>query len=792
MGADSFANENREIPSRICLLREHLFALKENICWERAKIVTRSRQRTTGDPVDLQTAEALYDIFNELPIFIQADELIVGQRAALPGARSMYPEFSLDGVNEPDIPSEVLIFWKGRTLKDRVTKEHPPELRKAEAELAAGYCTGTGSGYGHVIVDYEKVLHVGFEGVVAEAECLLRDTPVDDAEGRVFLRAVIRASRGVIRWAERYAELAEKEAREATTRKRCDELNRIASICRKVPARPARTFYEALQSFWFTHLAMHMEQQGWSISAGRFDQYMYRYYQLDIENGLASQEEQWELLLSLWIKFMENIGSQPLRTVFQNLTLAGQNEDGSDAVNDLSFMCLHATALLKLNQPALSVRWHPGISPAFWKEVHLTIATGIGMPALFNDSVIVPALERHGVEKQDARNYGIVGCVEASVPGKEQGVTAGGHINMAKAMELALNDGVSMITGERIGPATGDAAFFKTFTEFRDAYAGQVRYLSDLNMKASILAGREQKGSIRYPLMSSLLSDCLEKRRDLVYGSTRYNLPGIAIFGPSNTYDGFHAIRTLVFEQARITMNELCRALKANFCGFEHIQEILLNMVSKFGNDDDKADAAVNQLNALHADYCKTFTDARNGRFVCGVWPVESHVYAGKWTGATPDGRNAGMPLVDGVGACQGADRHGPSALLKSVAKLDNVEHWPAGNTCNIKFTPAFVRASDGLDSMVALSTSFMRLGGQELQINVVDKQILLEAQSNPELHRDLIVRVAGFSAFFTTLSSDTQNEIISRHEYTRWGPVKTAVIKRAHTKNPDCIRQND
>ncbi|MCJ7550527.1 MAG: glycyl radical protein, partial [Anaerolineae bacterium] len=635
----------------------------------------------------------------------------------------------------------------------------------AEREQAAGFVTGSNSGFGHVIVDYEKVLRYGFRSIADEATVLLDAAPEEDAEGRAFLKAVVIASEGIIRWAERYAVLAETEAAATDDPVRRSELLEIATHCRRVPAEPARTYAEALQSFWFTHIAMHIEQYGWSISAGRFDQYMFPFYQRDLDSGVLAQSEAWELLLNLWIKLMENVGSEVKETVFQNLTLGGQDAAGRDQANALSALCIDATVALKVNQPAISVRWHPSIEPDFWHRVHVAIAQGLGLPAIFNDTVIVPAMEAHGVAPADAVGYGLVGCVEASVPGKQQGVTAGGHINLAKALELALNDGRSTVTGEQIGLPTGDPAGFGSFDELWTAYVTQVQYLAGLNILATHIAGEVQKLYGHCPLMSALLDDCLVRRRDLVFGGTRYNLPGIAIYGPTNAYDGLLAVKRWVFDEGRIEMAELHQALLQNFEGHAALRELLMHRTERFGNGIADVDAFANRVNAVHADYCWNQVDSRNGRYICGVWPVNGHVHAGHSTGATPDGRRAGDPLVDGVGACQGADRHGPTALLQSVARLNNVEHWPAGNTCNIKFAGRSVATDEDAARMRELVTTYMQLGGQQLQINVVDGQTLRAAQQNPEAYQDLIVRVAGYSAYFTQLSQDVQDEIISRTE---------------------------
>ncbi len=755
----------RPVPERIRHLKDELFATETVWCFERARLVTESYKQTVGQHPALRRARALDRVFDELPIFIRPAELIVGQRAGVLGGRAVYPEYNLSGLTQDTTPPEIWDQWSSHTLEHIAKQAHPVRLRRAEREMAAGFVTGMSSGFGHVIVDYKKVLRRGFRGILAEIEDLLAGAPADDVEGRAFLEAAIIAARGIIRWAERYAALAEDEAAREPAPLRRAELLRIAENCHRVPAEPARDFAEAVQSFWFTHLAMHIEQYGWSISAGRFDQYMFSYYDQDLASGALTESSAWELLLNLWIKFMENVGTRVKETVFQNLTLGGQDAQGRDQSNPLSWLCLDATVALRVNQPALSVRWHPNIDPRFWHRVHSALAEGLGLPALFNDTVVIPALEVHGVNSEDAVGYGLVGCVEASIPGKQQGVTAGGHINLAKALELALNDGVSTVTGEQVGLSTGPPERFDGFEDLWEAYVAQVRYLTGLNILATHIAGEIQKQHGHCPLMSSLLDDCLAQRRDLVHGGTRYNLPGVAVYGATNACDGLMAIQRWVCEERRLSWKELQQALLDDFQGHATVRELLDRRTPRFGNGILEVDELANRVNAVHADYCWHHVDSRNGRYVCGVWPVNGHVHAGHWTGATPDGRRAGAPLVDGVGACQGADRNGPTALLHSVARLDNVFHWPAGNTCNVKFARRLFQSDLEIARLRELVTTFMQLGGQELQINIVDGATLRAAQADPSCYQELIVRVAGYSAYFIELSREVQDEIISRTE---------------------------
>ena len=716
-------------------------------------------------PLDERRGEALYEILENIPIFIRKDELLVGQRASILAGRSLYPEFNLSGLDHSRTNGSIREFWAQRSLENLVRNRHPRYLERVEGESAAGFCTGTASGYGHVIANYAKVLRIGIAGIMEEARAL-RDTCIAGGAEYRFLSGAMRALEAVVMWATRYAELAKSLAGREKDPRRASELNEIARICEKVPANPPATFHEALQSFWFTHLTLHMEQNGWSFSAGRFDQYMYPFYLSDLSRG-KERSEVHELLMSLWVKFMENTGNRLKRTVFQNLSVGGRDADGNDMSNELSVLCVDTTRLLGFNEPAITLRWHSNLAPELWQAAHRCIAAGTGMPAIFNDEVIIRAFKKSGVVPSDAVDYAIVGCVETGIPGKEQGVTSGGHLNCAKALELALNDGRSLLTGSQIGPKTGDPLNFSTFGEVIDAYRSQVHFLTDANILATRLAGTEQQLSMRYPLLSSLLEDCLASKKDLVFGSTRYNRPGIGILGPSNVYDGLLALRDLVFEQRSFTIAEIVEATRCNFRGKEALLERLRNRPGRFGNNCQDTDSFANFANDIHASYAKEFTDARGGHYGCGVWPVESHVHVGAKTGAGTDGRLSGEPLVNGVGACHGADRSGPTALLNSVAALNNCEHWPAGNTFNIRFSPSLVDGPAGHDTLKGLIWSFMEQGGQQVQINVVDNGTLRRAQRFPEQYANLLVRVAGFSAYFTMLSREVQEEIIRRNEYS-------------------------
>ena len=746
------------LPKRIALLRDELFAVESQTCHERAKNICKSYKHSEGEPMVIRRGKGISDVLRDMPIYIRKGELLVGSRSSHLGWRTIYPEYGI-GKNST-VPREIQEYFKGKTIDELSTSLHTQAIRLADKERAACYVTGTGTGFGHVIVDYEKAITKGFRALIDEMKTKLKNPRDTQAEN--FLKAGIAACEGIIAWANRYAGLAQEQAESARGSRR-EELLEISRICRRVPEHPAQTLHEAMQSFVFVHMAMHIEQNGWSISAGRFDQYMYPFYKRDIEAGRLTRDSAMELVLSMWIKFMENINETVKITTYQNLTLGGQLKDGSDASNEFSHMCLDASMLTGFNQPALSVRWHRNIDRDFWRHCMEVIAGGIGMPALFNDEVIYKALEYNGISREDMWNYGIVGCVEASIPGKMQGMTSGGHLNMAKALELALNDGVSQTSGLRIGLPTGDAGKFESFEELKKAYETQSKYLMAVNIEAANIAGNVQKQLGHCPLMSCLLDDCIAQGRDMVDGGTHYSLSGISVFGSPNAADGMTALKKLVFERKLYTMQQVTEALKQNFEGFEDMRQMFINQDFRFGNDVPEADEMANELCKVHADFAAIHPDMRGGHFTCGVWPVNGHVETGENTGALPDGRLRGEPVADGVGACQGRDINGPTALLKSVAGLNNIEHWAAGNTCNIKFSKSSIFAPGGLSKMENLAEVFMDLGGQELQINVVDAETLKDAQENPEKYSDLIVRVAGYSAYFTMLDRRVQDEVISR-----------------------------
>lgn len=795
----SSTRNGKTMTPRIMKLRDEFFAQEFGMDLSRAYAITRSYKETEGQPMVLRRAKAFYETLKTMPLYIREDELLVGSRSSELGKRTSYPDYSLDRTFP--WPEEISSYWKYRSADYFSHQMHSDAVKMNEKEMSGGITTGTSTGYGHLIVDYEKALHLGLRGIISETKAELEkiDTEaaalgepgtdkaaarrIDAEKERLkneadFLNSVVIAGEAVILWANRYADLAEKQAEELTEKMvgaaaedqpamatRKEELLTIAATCRRVPEYPAENFHEAMQSFLLVHVAIHIEQYGWAVSTGRFDQYMYPYYKKDLEDGTLTEDEAWELVLSLWMKLMENIHDGIGATHFQNMTIGGTDSEGNDASNAFTHVILDATAATRFIQPALSLRWHKNMDPDVWAHAMDVIGQGMGMPALFNDEIITTALQKNGVARDDAYNYGIVGCVEPAIPGREEAMTSGGHLNLAKVIELTLFNGRSNQTGKQISIQTGDAASFKTFDEFFDAYSRQMRYIAGLNIQTAEVAATAQKLVVPCPFTSMLLDDCIALHKEKTDSGTRYSLPGVCIIGATNAVDCMLNLKKLVFEQKRFTMQEVLDALSTNFENNEIMRQIMLHQPIRYGNDIPEADEMANKIYAVHSDFNRMHADFRNGHYTDGIWPVTSHVSYGEHTGATPDGRKDGMPLVDGVGAVQGADTHGPTALLRSVSTLNNVDQWAGGNTCNIKFSASSIKTANALRNVGIMSDTFMRLGGQELQINVVDNATLLDAQQHPENYQDLVVRVAGFSAYFTRLSKVVQDEVISRNE---------------------------
>ena len=677
------------------------------------------------------------------------------------------------------------------------------------------------NGVGHVTVKYWEVLETGFEGIMEKARKELDGCSVGDgnyARKSHFLEAVILSCKAVIDYAGRYAKLAQEMAAQTSDPVRKQELFVIAENCSRVPAKGAQNFYEACQSFWFVQQLLQMESSGHSISPGRFDQYMYPYYKKDMEAGTITREFAQELMDCIWVKLNDLNKCRDAASaegfagysLFQNLIAGGQNKEGEDVTNDLSVMCIQASMHVHLPAPSLSVRvWNGSPHEFLIKAAELT-RTGIGLPAYYNDEVIIPALQNRGLSLEDAREYNIIGCVEPQKAGKTEGWHDAAFFNMCRPLELVFSNG--MDKGEMVGIPTGDVTQMKTFDEFFDAYKKQMEYCISLLVNADNAIDVAHAERCPLPFLSCMIDDCLKEGKSVQEGGAVYNFTGPQGFGIANMADGLFAIRKLVYEDKKVSMKELKEALAWNydkgldaqsagdmtemimkamqkagrnvdastaegllktFMGMkpgeqktQRFKEIhdMIDEVPKFGNDIPEVDYFAREVAYTYSKPLQKYNNPRGGKFQAGLYPVSANVPLGGQTGATPDGRYAHTPVADGVSPSAGKDVKGPTAAATSVSRLD---HFIVSNGTlfNQKFHPSALSGREGLEKFVALIRGYFDQKGMHMQFNVVDRQTLLDAQEHPEKYKHLVVRVAGYSALFTTLSRSLQDDIIRRTE---------------------------
>ncbi|MCS6109650.1 glycyl radical protein [Clostridium botulinum] len=787
---------------RVEKLKEEIFSATPYIEADRAIILTESFKETENEPIIIRKAKSLEKILNEIPIVIRDNELIVGSLTKNPRSCQVFPEFSNQWlVDEFDkfekrtsdlfkIPEEtksklkeVFKYWQGKTVSELATSYMTNETKDAMNTKVFTVANYHFNGLGHISVDYPKVLEKGFLGIIKETENAIINADKSNPEyvkKKVFWDSIIISCKAAIKYANRYSELAKKLAGETLDINRKNELLKIAEICSKVPANPAETFYEACQSFWFVQAIISLESNGHAISPARFDQYMYTYYKNDIDNKFATKEVNTEILHCLWVKFNDLTKVRDETTtkafsgysMFQNLIVGGQTPDGKDATNKLSYMCLEATGSLKLPQPSLCVRiWSKTPDEFLIRTCELT-RLGTGLPAFYNDEVVIPTLINQGLTIEDARDYAIVGCVEPQKPGKTDGWYDAAFFNLAKILELSMNNG--RLNGKQVGPETGEFTSFKNIDDFINAYKKQIEYFVFHMVAADNCVDIAHAERAPLPFLSSMLDDCIGTGKSIQEGGGHYRFSGPLGVGIANVGDSFMAIKKLIFDENKITLLKLKAAVDSNFgeneddpikkAEYEDIKQLILNRVPKFGNDIDEVDEFTRDGALIYCKEVLKYTNQRGGKFIPGLYPVSNNVYLGSLVGATPDGRNAFKPLADGVSPTRGADVNGPTAAANSVSKL---EHFaaPSGTLFNQKFNPNSLQGDNGLKNLGSLIRSYFDRKGMHIQFNVIDKKVLLEAQKHPEQYRDLIVRVAGYSAQFICLDKGVQDDIIKRTE---------------------------
>jgi formate C-acetyltransferase len=787
--AQEQAMEPAPAGDRVERLRQRFLRGRREVCIERARYLTESYRRTEGQPAVLRQARALEHVLNHITVRIEPDELLVGNVTGRPLGAGIYPEgiagrilgelpnlarrdcnaFAIAVDDERELVESILPFWRGRTIEDRARELWPPAAAASFEKIAPFILTEI-AGIGHMLINHERVLERGLLAIVDEARS--KGGNATDAAQRDFYQAAEIAGRAVIAWANRHAEEAEALAGTATG-PRCDELLAIAEACRRVPAQPPRTFQEALQSVLFMHYAAQIESWESAISIGRMDQFLYPSYRADVEADRLTRDQALELLACFYVKLSHSI---PLfdadvslafsgMTNFANTVIGGMDGEGNDAGNELSYIMLEAMQRVRTPQPNFGVRLHGRAPREFRDAVVQAIADGIGNLQLFGDEAVVASLVNRDVPLQDARNYGIVGCVEQAVPGKSFTSSDAALFNLPLCLELALNNGRGRLFSDQLGLPTGDPRAFSSIEDVAEAYRTQVEYLVGQMVEA--LEGLAQAHAERrpVPLASSLTDDCLAQGLDLTAGGARYNFTGVQGVGAATVGDSLAAIDSLVFDQKRLTMDELVAALDTDFEGQEPLRQMLLNKAPKYGNDDDRADQFARLAAEVYCRAVEKHRSFRGGWYSPGLYSVTTHVAFGLMVGATPDGRHAGQPLSQGISPAHGRDTCGPTAALKSATKLDHTLVSNGLTIIQMLSLGASARQHAG-DVLGGLLEAYFGLGGQQLQWNLVDRATLIAAQRDPEAYRGLVVRVAGYSALFADLNRVVQDELIARTEH--------------------------
>ena len=760
----------------------------------RAVAATKSYQETEGKPIVFRRAKILERILSEQPVHIQEEELIVGKKTLKPRGSPVFPEINcswlerdLDIIatrsNTPFYVSEetkivllkeVFPYWQGHQIYDRIMELVPEEIWRADSHGVI-YNYFTSRTIGHITVGYSKVLNKGMKGIktdIQEALSKLHSKDPEYINKKQFLEAVSSACDAAVMFAGRYADEAHRIASVEKDRRRKEELKRIAQVCKKVPASPARTFHEALQSFWFTQLVLNLETNGHAISPGRFDQYMYPFYRHSLDSGELSEEEAQELLDLLWVKLDEitiakDSGESDTSSSypeFQNLNIGGLTPDGQDATNELSYMCLTALEHVKLPQPQLSAQISTKTPHKFLLRCCELLKYGMGLPALFNSDTIVLGMVNRGKKLEDARSGSVNGCVSPNCDGKDR-MASSGYFNLVKCLELALNDGIDRLTGEQLSPKTGNPCKFSTFNNVINAFKQQVSYFVELKVKYDNIIRDIYATHCPVPFTSAVIDDCIKKGLDWHNGGARYNQAVISGVGLGTITDALSAIKKHIFDEKNFTMAELKKALDEDFHGHEILRQVLINKTPHYGNDDDYADSLAVLTQKIFCEEVERYRDIQGAKYYVNLLPTTAHIALGKLTGATPDGRHAHAWLSEGISPVQGCDKLGPTAVAKSVSKLDHARC--NGTLLNMKITPQILKNGEDLFKLAGLIRGYFGLGGHHVQFNIIDERTLRNAQKHPESYRNLLVRVAGYSDYFVLLSPDIQEEIISRTEHS-------------------------
>lgn len=779
---------------RVRRLRDASLQAVPTLSSERAGIVTRVYREAGLLSAPMLRARVFAAIMAEKEICINDDELIVGERGPRPKATSTFPELCCHSLQDLEILNdrekvffrvdeetrrryrdEFIPFWQGKSMREKILAEMSEEW---QAAYAAGIFTEfmEQRGPGHTVLDdkiYSRGMNdfiTGIDNRLAGLDRIGDPTAYDQAEE---LRAMRLCATAIIDFAGRHAQKAAELAQHCADPQRKEELEKIAAVCRRVPAEKPRNFHEALQYYWFIHLGVITEINPWdSFCPGRLDQHLYPFYRQGLEEGTLTAESARELLQCFWVKFNNQpappkvgvtAAESSTYTDFSNINSGGLKADGSDGVNELSFMVLDVINEMRLVQPSSNIQLSRKNPDAFLRHALKVVREGRGQPSIFNADTVIDEMLRQGKSVEDARCGGTSGCVETGAFGKEAYILTG-YFNIPKILELTLHDGFDPRTGRQLGPHSGAPSGWRSFADLMASFREQMAHFVRIKLEGNNTIERLYALYMPVPFLSILIDDCIARGKDYNAGGARYNTSYIQGVGIGTISDSLAAIRQEVFDEQRLTMAEFIALLDADFAGNEAARLRLVNKTPKYGNDDDYADSLMRQVFEMYYGLVNGVPNTKGGVYRINMLPTTCHVYFGSVTGATPDGRRAGTPLSEGISPVQGADRQGPTAVLKSAAKMDHVR--TGGTLLNQKFTPSLLEGEKGIDHLAHLVRSYFTLGGHHIQFNVVNADLLRHAQAHPEEHRDLIVRVAGYSDYFLDLGKALQDEIIARTEH--------------------------
>ena len=792
------------LTKRMKEFREEVLDEKPYIDAERAILATEAYKENLNQPRVMVRAKMLEKILDHMSIYIEDKSLLAGNQATKNRNAPIFPEYTMEFViNELDQFEkrdgdvfyitektkeqlrEIAPFWENNNLRARGEALLPEEVRVFMETGVFGMEGKLNAGDAHLAVNYERILKDGLKGYekrVKECKASLDLTDPDSIDKYCFYNAVLIVLDAVRTFANRYSVLAKKLAEKELNQERKLELLEMSRICAKVPYEPAETFQEAVQSVWFIQLILQIESNGHSLSYGRFDQYMYPYYNRDIKNGTIKESEALELLTCLWIKTLtiNKVRSQAHTLssagspMYQNVTIAGQTIDKKDAVNDLSFLVLKSVAQTRLTQPNLTVRYHKNINKQFFDECVEVMRLGFGMPALNNDEIIIPSFMDWGVKEEDAYNYSAIGCVETAVPGKwGYRCTGMSYINFPRMLLCTMNNGVDLTSNKRFTKGYGYFTEMESYEELLKAWDKTVREITRYSVIVENAIDKASERDVPDVLCSALTDDCIARGKTIKEGGAVYDFISGLQVGIANMADCLAAIKKLVYEEKKITRQELWDAILDDFSSPKNkkIQEMLIREAPKYGNDDDYVDQLIVEAYDSYIDEIKKYPNTRYNRGpiggirYAGTSSISANVGQGMSTMATPDGRNAFEPLAEGCSPAHNSDKNGPTAVFKSVSKL-RTNKITGGVLLNQKMTPQMLSTEENRQKLeLLIQTFFNRLHGYHVQYNIVSKETLIDAQKHPEKHKDLIVRVAGYSAFFNVLSKKTQDDIIGRTE---------------------------